>query len=103
MEKLLSKVDKHWARTLIEFSERDPSILEKEFTRLDDREKADIEMAALVEEPVDERIVRIAALNGLSYTLKCCLEKGYILCDEEIEMIKNHGMEEILEKIDLTG
>ena len=108
MESLLSQIDRHWARTLLEFSKRDPSLLKNVFDEMPDKTQADIEMAANVQDPVDPRVVKIACLNGLCYTLNCCLSKGYSLSDEEIGYVvkyavgnEDRDMMKILEKVDV--
>lgn len=108
MERLLARIDRHWSRTLLEFSQRDPSLLKTFFEDMPDKTQADIEMAAQIEDPVDARIVKIACLNGLCYTLKCCLKNGYSLSDEEIGYVVKYAvgkddsdMMEILKKIDV--
>lgn len=70
MENLLSEIDEHWARTLLELHERNPLLLEPIFDELNDNEKADLEMSKLVKDPLDPRIVDVAKKNNLIMTLR---------------------------------
>lgn len=108
MESLLKEIDQHWAKMMLEVCTSNPEILDTLYRELGDNTRADLEMAKLVEDPVDPRIVKIACKNGLEITLSKILKLGYSLKDENIQdMIdfavenKSKDMVEVLRNIDV--